>query len=90
MASIIQIQKGGPHLHQIRQTLMHWEEEALTGIIRVTRRERDALPYIDLIHRVWGSVPPFQHSDGSMDLANSTLVLTINELEKGLDVEGIR
>ena len=66
---------------QIRDTLMHWEEEALTGIMHVGPSDPVFATYDALLKAVFTKVP-FQRGDG-LDLANSTVVHLIAEVEKG-------
>ena len=66
---------------QIRRTLMHWEEEALTGIMYVGPSDPEFASYQALVRAVFDG-HPFQRGEG-LDLANSTVVHLIAEVEKG-------
>jgi hypothetical protein len=67
----------------ISQALMTWEEDALTGIMRITPEDPFYPTYSKLLQAVLGDKHSFIHPDGMIDLANSTIVLTLSEIRKG-------
>jgi hypothetical protein len=69
-------------LRMISQLLFTWEESALTGIMKVYPDEEIYSTYRSLLQAVFGDPIPFLNSDKSIDLANSTIVHTIQEIEK--------
>jgi len=70
-------------LRMIRLFLFNWEEESLTGIMKVMPNESIYPKYKAILQAVFGNNHPFSNKDGSLDLANSTIVITISEIEKG-------
>ena len=69
-------------LQHISTWLFFWEEESLTGIMKVENGEIIYPKYENLLRAVFGDPLPFSRPDGSIDLANSTIVLTISEISK--------
>ena len=72
-----------PQLQNISNCLMRFEEESLTGIMKIQPNEAVYSNYQSLLQAVFGDKFPFQNPDGSIDLANSTIVITISEIQKG-------
>jgi len=63
--------------HTIR-LLTRWEEEALTGIMTIHPTDPQYKPYHALLQAVFKKIP-FEHADGSLDLANTTIVGILQE-----------
>jgi hypothetical protein len=72
-----------PQLHLIHLFLFRWEEDSLTGIMKVRPEDSIYASYKAMLQAVFGNQYPFSNKDGMLDLANSTIVLTISEIEKG-------
>uniref|UniRef100_A0A6C0DCP9 Uncharacterized protein n=1 Tax=viral metagenome TaxID=1070528 RepID=A0A6C0DCP9_9ZZZZ len=69
-------------LQRISTWLFSWEEESLTGIMKVKSTDAIYGDYAAILQAVFGDPIPFRNQNGELDLANSTIVLTINEIMK--------
>ena len=69
-------------LQRISIWLFLWEEESLTGIMKVMQKDAIYGPYVEILKAIFGDPIPFQNQNGDLDLANSTIVLAINESMK--------
>jgi len=69
-------------LQRISAWLTSWEEAALTGIMKVKPTDAIYDEYAAILQAVSGDPIPFRNPNGELDLANSTIVLTINEIMK--------
>lgn len=71
----------------ITRTLMRWEENGLqygmTGIISIHPTDPFYLHYAQLLQAIFGDNHAFKRADRSIDLANSTIVLMISEMNRG-------
>ena len=69
-------------LQRISIWLFLWEEESLTGIMKVMPTDAIYGSYVEILKAIFGDPIPFQNQNGDLDLANSTIVLAINESMK--------
>jgi len=69
-------------LHRISVWLFSWEEESLTGIIKIKPTDPIYEKYTLILRAIFGDPIPFQNQNGELDLANSTIVIAISEIEK--------
>jgi hypothetical protein len=69
-------------LQRISAWLTSWEEATLTGIMKVKPTDAIYDEYAAILQAVSGDPIPFRNPNGELDLANSTIVLTINEIMK--------
>jgi hypothetical protein len=69
-------------LKRISVWLFLWEEESLTGIMKVMPTDAIYGSYVEILKAIFGDPIPFQNQNGDLDLANSTIVLAINESMK--------
>lgn len=69
-------------LQRISLWLTIWEENALTGIMKVMPTDAIYKEYDHILQAVFGDPIPYKYPNRVLDLANSTIVLTINEIMK--------
>lgn len=69
-------------LQRISLWLFCWEEHALTGIMKVEPTEPIYNSYVELLEKAFGNPIKYKDKNGHLDLANSTIVLIINEIVK--------